>query len=71
MKPFTSFVLEVIQAKPAVGYFGAAVPTATGFWVLIETATKIGACVSIMLGIAVAIVTLQVQLLNKKKLNKE
>ena len=62
---------SMIEKRPAVGYLGAAVPTASGFWVLIENLTKIGALLSITLGIAVALVTLHVQLLQRRKIKTE
>jgi uncharacterized membrane protein len=58
---------ELIERKPSVGYIGAAVPTATGFWAFVEGATKIGAFVSVVVGLVVGITTWQVQRLNKRK----
>lgn len=61
----------IVERYPCAGYLGAAVPTATGFWILIEQLTKLAALVSIGIGIAVGILTWQVKRLQKKKIEAE
>ena len=60
--PFWLSAVTLLERRPSLGYLGASVPTATGFWVLVEQATKLGALCSILIGIAVGVVTLRVQL---------
>lgn len=60
-------VTSLIERRPAVGYIGAATPTFAGLWVFIEHATKLGALVSLVIGIAVGLMTWRVQHLNKLK----
>lgn len=45
-----------------MGYLAAVTSTGTGFWVLLDKITKVGAFVSIALGITLTLVTLQIQL---------
>jgi len=66
-----SAAVDLIERKPALGYIGAAVPTSTGFWALVEQATKIGALVSVGVGIAVGVVTWRVQRKQLAKLEAE
>lgn len=65
------FLLSLIEKHPAYGYLGAAVPTSAGFWVLVDRATKLGALLSIGIGIAVGLATWRVQRLQAKRLEAE
>ncbi len=60
------FFLGLLERHPAAGYVGAMVPTASGFWVLVENAAKLGAFLSICIGLAVGIVTFRVQRKNER-----
>lgn len=59
-----TYFLELIERHPACGYIGALVPTSAGFWVWVEAATKLGALLSIGIGVLVGITTYRVQRLN-------
>lgn len=65
------YMTGLLDKQPGLGYFGAAVPTTTGFWVLIEDLTKLGAFASILIGITVGILTWRVQLKSARKLDEE
>ncbi len=65
------FFLSIIERHPSAGYLGASVSTATGFWVLVDQITKLGALISIAIGIAVGIATWRVQRQQLAKLEAE
>jgi hypothetical protein len=71
VRAVTAFFNDLIDRHPGVGYVGAIMPTAAGFLAFVETAYKIGAFVSVVIGIAVGLVTLQVQLKHKRRLEAE
>jgi hypothetical protein len=71
MKVLAGFFIAMIERHPALGYIGAGVSTGSGFWVLVEKATKLGALVSVVIGIAVGLVTYRVQRAQEKKLKRE
>jgi Na+/proline symporter len=62
---------SLIEKYPSLGYVGGGVSTGAGFWVLVERATKIGALASVIIGIAVGLVTWRVQRLQERKLKGE
>jgi hypothetical protein len=56
---------EAVERRPAIGYTGSAIGVGgglAGISGIIETATKIGGLLSVLIGIAVGIVTLMVQI---------
>jgi len=71
MKHLSEVVTEFIDRNPSAGYIGAATPTLAGFWALVENVTKIGALLSVAVGLTVGIITLRVQLLHKRRLEAE
>ncbi len=75
MKTFYSFVSEqahgLIERHPSVGYVGAITPTATGFWALLDGATKLGAFASVTVGLCVGLLTWRVQRLNAQRATLE
>jgi heme/copper-type cytochrome/quinol oxidase subunit 4 len=56
------FLVALIERRPGVGYVASVVSTSAGFWAFLDKATKFGAFVSVVVGIAVGVVTLRVQL---------
>ena len=66
-----AYLVSLIERQPAYGYLGAAVPTASGFWVLVEQATKIGALLSITIGIVVGFTTWRVQRMQARRIEAE
>lgn len=62
---------EWIERRPSLGYLGAITPTAAGFWAFVESATKVGALISVLIGIIVGLATLRVQIAHKRRLDAE
>jgi len=71
MKHVAESLTDFLHRNPAAGYIGAATPTAAGFWALIENVTKLGALFSVAVGLTVGLVTLRVQILQRRKLEAE
>jgi hypothetical protein len=67
MKIALAFFTSLIERHPGFGYIGAGVPVAAGFWTFLEGLTKIGAFLSIVVGLLAGLTTWQVQRLNKRK----
>jgi hypothetical protein len=67
MKIALAFVTGLIERHPGFGYIGAGVPVAAGFWTILEGLTKIGAFLSIVVGLIVGLTTWRVQRLNQQK----
>lgn len=68
---FWDSLVAMVERHPKIGYIGAAIPTATGFWTWVEHLTRLGALLSLSVGLIVGILTLQVQMLQKRKLKLE
>jgi hypothetical protein len=66
-----TFAIDLLDRRPALGYIGALVPTSAGFWAFVESATKVGALLSVIVGIAVGVATLLVQIRHKRRLDAE
>lgn len=58
---FASIFAGHLERRPGFGYLYATIPTATGFWALVESATKIIGLGSVVVGLAVGIYTLRIQ----------
>lgn len=62
---------DLIERRPGLGWIGAITPTAAGFWAFVDSATKVGALLSVVIGIAVGVATLRVQITHKRRLDAE
>ena len=67
----SSILTEHLERKPVFGYFYATIPTATGFWALVESATKLVGLVSVIIGLIVGIYTLRIQKRNWDQATKK
>lgn len=66
-----SVIENLLSRHPAFGYVFASLTSGTGLLAIMETATKIGAFLTVVLGLLVGYKTYKVQHLQEKKLKKE
>lgn len=51
----------LFERHPSLGYLSATVTTSAGFWSLVDAATKLGALLSVLVGLLVGVTTYRVQ----------
>jgi membrane protein implicated in regulation of membrane protease activity len=62
---------QIVAERPWTGWFGSGSVIATGFWTILEGATKVGGFFIVAIGLCAALLNYRVQKLAKEKVELE